>query len=356
MPAATPRAPERRLLGHQNSRDIAGRMAGGQDIARRRVRRGRHRPPVLTPIEPFATTGLEHPTSPVRTRRMRPPDLGWIRRILWPAINHFINDEGFVLAGYIAFTVFFAVFPFLIFLLALAGWLGQGEAAAEFIAISLDVLPGEVSNVMQPAIEDIRSAPHGTLITFSILLAVWFASSGLESLRHACNLAHEVSDPSSFWANRLASMAMTVASAVLILAAMTLLVGLPLADSIMAWLAEHDQIEARMSLIVRYGIGLGLLFFLTLSLYLLLPNRHLRVIDVLPGTIISATIWLAATKVYSAYLSSFGRYSIIYGSLGGVILTLFFFYVSACIFILGAQLNAAIMRERALQAERRAAG
>jgi membrane protein len=111
-----------------------------------------------------------------------------------------------------------------------------------------------------------------------------------------------------------------------------------------------------MSLIVRYGIGLALLFFLTLSLYLLLPNRHLRVIDVLPGTIISATIWLAATKVYSIYLSSFGRYSIIYGSLGGVILTLFFFYVSACIFILGAQLNAAIMRERALQAERRAAG
>lgn len=331
-------------------------MTGGQDLIRRKPRRGRHRPPLLTPIEPFATTGLESATSPVRTRRMRPPDLGWIRRILWPAIDHFINDEGFVLAGYIAFTVFFAVFPFLIFLLALAGWLGQGDAAGEFITISLDVLPGEVASVLQPAIIEIRSAPHGTLITFSIVLAIWFASSGLESLRHALNMAHEVSDPPSFWANRLASMAMTVASAVLILAAMTVLVGLPLADSIMAWLAEHEHIEQRMSMIMRYSIGLSLLFFLTLSLYLLLPNRRLRVIDVLPGTLISASIWLAATKVYSVYLSSIGRYSIIYGSLGGVILTLFFFYVSACIFILGAQLNAAIMRERALQAERRAGG
>jgi membrane protein len=134
---------------------------------------------------------------------------------------------------------------------------------------------------------------------------------------------------------------------------MTVLVGLPVADTIIAWLAEHEQIEQRMGLIMRYGIGLGLLFFLTLSLYLLLPNRSLRVIDVLPGTIVSATSWLAATKAYSVYLSSFGRYSIIYGSLGGVILTLFFFYVSACIFIIGAQLNAALMRERALQAERR---
>ncbi len=286
---------------------------------------------------------------------MRPPDLGWVRRILWPAVDHFINDEGFVLAGYIAFTVFFAVFPFLIFLLALAGWLGQGDAASEFIQISLEVLPAEVAGVLQPAIVEIRSAPHGTLITFSIVLAVWFASSGLESLRHALNMAHGVSDPPSFWANRLSSMALTVASAVVILAAMTVLVGLPLADSVMAWLAEHEKIEQRMGLIMRYGIGLSLLFFLTLSLYLLLPNRRLRVVDVLPGTLVSASIWLAATKAYSIYLSSFGRYSIIYGSLGGVILTLFFFYVSACIFIFGAQLNAAIMRERALRAERRAA-
>jgi membrane protein len=331
-------------------------MASGSRMVKRKQRRGRHRPALLAPIEPFATTGLESPSSPVRTRRMRPPDLGWMRRILWPAIDHFVNDQGFVLAGYIAFTVFFAVFPFLIFLLALAGWLGQGDAAGEFITISLEVLPGEVASVLQPAIIEIRSAPHGTLITFSIVLAVWFASSGLESLRHALNMAHEVNDPPSFWANRLASMAMTVASAVVILAAMTVLVGLPLADSVMAWLAEHEQIEARMSLIMRYSIGLSLLFFLTLSLYLLLPNRRLRVIDVLPGTIVSAGIWLGATKVYSIYLSSIGRYSIIYGSLGGVILTLFFFYVSACIFILGAQLNAAIMRERALQAERRAGG
>lgn len=328
-------------------------MAGGTEIARRRTRRGRRGPVRLSPIEPFATTGLESPTSPVRTRRIRPPDLGWIRRILWPAVDHFINDQGFVLAGYIAFTAFFALFPFLICLLALAGWLGQGEAASEFIALSLQVLPGEVASVLQPAIVELRTGPHGTLITFSILAAVWFASSGLESLRHALNMAHGVSDPPSFWANRLASMAMTVASAALIIAAMTLLVGVPLADSIMAWLAEHEEIEQRMSLIMRYGIGIGLLFLLTLGLYLLLPNRRLAFIDVLPGTLISASIWLAATKAYSLYLSSIGRYSIIYGSLGGVILTLFFFYVSACIFILGAQLNAAIMRERALQAERR---
>lgn len=329
-------------------------MASLGNSDRRRARRGRQRNVLLSPIEPFATTGLESRTSPVRTRRMRPPDLGWIRRILWPAIDHFVNDQGFVLAGYIAFTAIFAFFPFLICLLSIAGWLGQGEAASEFIALSLQVLPPEVAGVLEPAVEEIRTAPHGTLITFSIVVAVWFASSGLESLRHALNMAHGVSDPASFWANRLASMALTVASSAVILAAMTLLVGVPLADVVLGWLAEHEALEAGMSLLVRYGIGIVLYLFLVLSLYLLLPNCQLQVKDVLPGTIVCASAWLAGTKVYSVYLSSIGRYSIIYGSLGGVILTLFFFYVSACIFILGAQLNAAIMRERALQAERRA--
>ena len=339
---------------HATRGGTTGRMAAGTTNLERRGRRGRYRPVRLTPIEPFATTEFERRTSPVRTRRMRPPDLGWYRRILWPAVDHFINDEGFVLAGYIAFTVFFAVFPFLIFLLAMAAWLGQLDAAGEFIAISLDVLPGEVAVVLEPALRDIRGAPHGTLVTFSILLAIWLASSGLESLRHALNMAHRVSDPQSFWYNRLASMAMTVAVSIIIIAAMTLMVGIPLADNIMAWLAEHERIERGVGLAVRYGGGLALLFFLTLSLYLLLPNCKLRVVDVLPGTIVSAASWLLATKAYSVYLTNFGRYSIIYGSLGGVILTLFFFYISACIFIIGAQLNAAIMRERAQQAERRA--
>lgn len=330
-------------------------MASGSNLVQQRRRRGRQRQTLLTPIEPFATTAMESRSSPVRTRRVRPPDLGWIRRILWPAVDHFVNDQGFVLAGYIAFTAIFAFFPFLIFLLSLAGWLGQGEAASEFIVLSLQVLPPEVASVLQPAIVEIRSAPHGTLITFSIAVAIWFASSGLESLRHALNMAHGVSDPPSFWANRLASMALTVASAAVILAAMTLLIGVPLADTLLGWVEEYEAIEQGMSLILRYGIGVTLLLFLTLSLYLLLPNCQLRVVDVLPGTFISASIWLGVTKLYSVYLSSIGRYSIIYGSLGGVILTLFFFYVSACIFILGAQLNAAIMRERALQAERRSA-
>ncbi|MCB1882803.1 MAG: YihY/virulence factor BrkB family protein [Geminicoccaceae bacterium] len=301
----------------------------------------------LDPMEPFASGGLEARGSPVRTRRIRPPDIGWYRRVLWPAFDHFISDQGVVLAGYIAFTSVFAMFPFLVFLLSFAGFVGQGAAAAESIRIALDLLPPEVAGVLSPVVDEIRRGPHGTLITFSILLTLWFSSSGLESLRHALNLAFNAEGHGSFWGNRLKSIGITIASAMLILAAMTVLIGLPVAQDLLAWLAQKDVFTLNLSNVLRYLIGTGILLFLTLSLYILLPKVSLGLLDVLPGAIVSVAVWAGATSLYSVYLRSFGRYSILYGSLGGVIFTLFYFYISAIIFIFGAQLNAAILREAA---------
>ncbi|MCB1972261.1 MAG: YihY/virulence factor BrkB family protein [Geminicoccaceae bacterium] len=300
----------------------------------------------LAPIEPFATNDLEAPTSAVRTRRLPRPDLSWMRRVLWPAIAHFANDEGFVLAGYIAFTALFAMFPFMIFLLALAGFMGWGGAAADAIEIGLEILPPEVEGVLRPVVTELRGGPHGTLLTVSIALSVWFSSSGLESLRHALNLAFRVKDPPAFWANRLRSMALTVVYAAIILTAMLVLVGLPIAREVVTWLAERDLFDRNLYTVVRYVIGVILLLTFTIGLYLSLTNTDLRLRDVLPGALISVTLWVVATAAYSIYLRNFGRYSILYGSLGGVIFTLFFFYISAIIFIFGAQINAAMMQER----------
>jgi len=204
-----------------------------------------------------------------------------------------------------------------------------------------------VAGVLEPVVAEIRGAPHGTLITFSVALTIWFASSGLESLRHALNQAYGVTDPPSFWANRIKSMIMTVAAAGLMLGATGLIVGLPIAREIIAWMSEQDVFEQNLYTIARYVVGFTMFSIMTIGLYILLPNIRLRLRDVLPGAIVSITIWAVSTVLYSIYLQSFGRYSILYGSLGGVIFTLFYFYISAIIFIFGAQLNAAIMNERA---------
>jgi membrane protein len=267
-------------------------------------------------------------------------------RVVWPAIDHFISDKGFVYAGYIAFTTVFALFPFLIFLLSMAGFLGQGDAATQSIQLGLELLPPEVAAVLRPVIDEIRNNSSTGLLTFSAALTLWFSSSGFESLRAAVNLAYDVTELPSFVWSRLQSMLLVLFSAVMIILAMLALVAGPFISELVASLSHGKVVEPETYALLRHAVGIGLLLLLTLALYLVLPKPRVRLTQVLPGAVTAVLLWAITAKAYSIYLSRLSRYTVTYGSLAGVILTLFFFYISAIVFIFGAQINGAIRRER----------
>ncbi|HET6466838.1 MAG TPA: YihY/virulence factor BrkB family protein [Geminicoccaceae bacterium] len=289
-----------------------------------------------------------------RDRPHEPTHPGMLRviwRVVWPAIDHFVSDHGFVYAGYIAFTTVFALFPFLLFLLTVAGFLGQGEAAATSIELGLELLPPQVADVLRPVIDEVRNNASTGLLTFSAALTLWFASSGFESLRVAVNLAYDVEEHPSFFWSRLHSMLLTLFSAVIIIMAVLALVVGPFISHLVAFLSNGEAVEPDTFALLRHALGIGLLMSLTVILYLVLPKPRVRFWEVLPGALTAVVIWAVAAKAYSIYLTALGRYAVTYGSLAGVILTLFFFYISAIVFIFGAQLNGAIRRERLREAQ-----
>ncbi len=277
-------------------------------------------------------------------RRPAPWRLAW--RLIWPALDHFVYDKGFIYAGYIAFASLFALFPFLLFLVTLAGFLGQGVAATASIELALELLPPEVAGVLRPVIEGIRDNASTSLLTVSIGLTLWFSSSGFESLRSAVNLAYDVTEYPHFIWSRLHSMLLTVVSAFIIIMAMLALVVGPVVSQAVELLSRGEVVEPSTYALARHVIGIVLLLGLFVGLYMVLPNVTVRMIEVLPGALVAVTLWAASAKIYSLYLQNLGSYTVTYGSLAGIILTLFFFYISAIVFILGAQLNGAIRRER----------
>ncbi len=318
--------------------------------------------PVLEPI-----AGLPGPVVPLRSRRKRARAdfhharkrlgrrLAPLRRVLGEAIHDFFFSDSLILAGNIAFTTLFAAFPFLIFLLTLAGLFGQTEAVRQSIDLALELMPPEVASVLRPAVEEVLREASAGVLTVSILVSLWFASSGLESLRHAMNHAYQVPELPHFLVGRLESILLTILSAIVILIATVALVGWPVARDVIAWLSERELFERNLYSVVRYVLGVGLLFGLTVTLYMVLPNIDLRLRDVVPGALVAVTVWTLIAIAFSWYLRNFARYSLIYGSLAGIVLTLLFFYISAAIFIFGAQLNSAIRRERMRRARERAA-
>lgn len=269
---------------------------------------------------------------------------------------HLIDDGGMTFAGHIAFMTLFSLFPFLIFLFTLAGELGQTEAAREFVSLALQGLPDEVSQAIQPAIEGVISTRRTGLMTISILTSLWAVSSGIEALREALNKAYGVEEPRAIWVRRLQSFAFTIVFSISIIVVMLALVIGPVVLSYIMPLLKVPWEWGWFYEALRYFISIALLYLVVALLYRWLPSRHLPRREVLPGAAVTILLWLSLASLFSIYLQNLGRFSVTYGSLGGIVITLMFFYLSAVIFIFGAEINSARRRAEAerLRAERAA--
>lgn len=277
-------------------------------------------------------------------------------RIFWQALVHLIYDGGMTYAGHIAFMTLFSSFPFLIFLTTLAGEVGQTEAAREFVTMALRALPAEVSAAIEPAVEEVMSTRRTGLMTLSILVSLWATSSGIEALREALNQAYGVEEPRSIWFCRLQSLAFTVIFSICIILVTVVLVIGPVLWSYIQPLLEVPWEWSPVYAALRYLVAIAVLYLVVALLYRWLPSRHLPPREILPGAAVTVVLWAALATLFSWYLQNLGRFSVTYGSLGGIVVTLMFFYISAMIFIFGAEINSARRRTEAarLRAERAA--
>ena len=135
----------------------------------------------------------------------------WLRipyRAAWRLV---MVDEGLELSGYIAFAAFLSLFPFLIFLATLAGFLGDRETASEFIQAMFRFMPEDVAETLAPAVREVVGVRERGLLTFSILATLWFASSGVEALRSGLNRAYSVTEERAIWWLRLQSIVFVIA-------------------------------------------------------------------------------------------------------------------------------------------------
>lgn len=262
------------------------------------------------------------------------------------AVMHFFNDGGTMLAGHIAFSTLLALFPFIIFLSTVAGLVGQDEVARQAVTLAFTAMPPQVAAALQPPVNEVLEAPRPGLLTISLLVTLFVASSGLEALRAGLNNAYNIVVMRHFVLQRLQSIVLTLVLTVAVFLAVVAVVAGPFVWAALVWLLDVPQVWAWLFAFGRYGLSLFVLLALMLALYRFLPNTRISVAELLPGAVIAVVLWLASATLFSWYLANLGRYSVTYGSLGGIVAALFFFYISASVFILGAEINAAARRRR----------
>lgn len=266
-------------------------------------------------------------------------------RILYHSLVHTIDHDGVEHAGYLAFLGLLALFPFLVFLMAIAGLLGEDFARSEFVELLFANLPAHVVEGLRPRIVEIATGPSQGILTVAILGAIWTASSAVEGLRTVLNRAYRVHTPPHYLFRRLLSIGQLIVLTVIVIVVMSLLIILPVVWHYVQDIFDLDPMNITPLISnLGYVIGALLLFIAVCMLYYVLPNVKQTMLSVLPGAALVVVLWMGAARLLSYYLSRFDQVNLIYGSMGGIIAALLFFYVVALIFIWGAEFSYLLTR------------
>ncbi len=258
---------------------------------------------------------------------------------LYKAFNKTIDDDGVEHAGYMSFMVLLSLFPFIVFFLALTGFFGASELGERFVKIFLNSMPKDATIAIESRIQEILKTPPQSLMTLAIFGSIWTASSFVEGLRTILNRIYEVSTPPAYIWRRLLSIFQFLAISILISILMFLLVVIPfILNKIPAYKEIIGTLDPFITYL-RYSIIFVSIFLTVSTLYYVIPNIKLHFISVVPGALITSFLWIFTGYFISKYIIYYHQLSLIYGSLGSIIITLLFFYVINMFFIYGAEFN-----------------
>ncbi len=265
------------------------------------------------------------------------------------AIYRLYEHSGFSLAGAVAFSFVVSLFPFCIFLAGLAGLVGTPELAQQAVTQLFNVLPKDVASALAPQVVSIMSSTRIDLLTFGGGIALFFATSAIETLRAALNGAYREHESLIYPLVLLRSMMFVLISAVSSLVlTWAVIVGPGIAAKFEpSWLKSVLD-STWLTFWFRYLIA-GLVIAVQLvAFHLWLAAGRRSLTDVLPGVALSTFLWIALAILYSYYLE-FSDYSRFYAGLSQMMVALIFFQVTAVIIILGAELNRGLIELKKLR-------
>jgi len=274
--------------------------------------------------------------------------------IVLEAHRHFIASDGWALASHIALSTLISLFPFLIVLTGVGSLIGSKSLAEEAGAVLLDAWPEAVAKPIAAEMQRVASTAQGGAITGGLIFAVYFSTGAVESLRLGLNRAYGVEESRSWWRLRLWSMLYVVGGAFSLLAFTVLVLFGPLLTELAEQHLHRIAQFAPMSAVVRFAFTSVLLLATLTAAHYWLPAGKRRLVDIVPGVLMTLILWLVTGAGFGAYLAAFAQsYIITYAGLASVMIALAFLYFSSVIFIFGGELNGAIMRRAALKERQR---
>jgi membrane protein len=265
-------------------------------------------------------------------------------RVIGISISRLTQDDGWAMASHLTLSALMALFPFLIFVAAVAGLFGDQYLADRAAEALFATWPTEVARALSTEVHNVLTGPNAGVLTISILVTFYLASNGVEAVRAALSRAYGTEQQRTYWFLKLQSFGFVVLGTLAAFALALLGVLGPLIWTLLVrWWPGLADNSANFEF-ARYIVVGSLTTAVLVAAHIWLPGRRWQGIRIWPGILATLLLWWVATAAFAKYLEGFANYVSTYAGLASVVTALVYLYIMSLILIFGAELNAAIAR------------
>ncbi len=272
-------------------------------------------------------------------------DLGSIKRAFSCTYRDVLRHHTFQVAAALSYYFVLSVFPALIFLSAVVGFISLPDLFNHVLLLMGRLLPPDTMKLVYSVLGDVLSSHRGTWLSFGMLGMIWTMSAAFDSIIEAFDIAYDATDDRPFWKTRLLAIALGALIGSLLLAALAvMIVGPRFGD----WLATRMQLSAVFVVVwpfLRWTLAICFTILAVEVLYFLAPNVKQRFGATLPGAILSVVVWNALSFLLGYYFRHWANFNRTYGTLGGFIAFMTWLYWTSFVLLVGAELNAELAKE-----------
>jgi membrane protein len=261
---------------------------------------------------------------------------------LWTKLN---TDDVLNRAAILSFYFLLALFPLLLFLTALLGYFADAgtELRQNLLTYLRAIVPASASDLINTTVVEISQKSSGGKLSFGLVTSLWFASSGMGAIIEGLNVAYDVKETRAWWKRTLLAILLTVALAVLIITALALMF---YGNRIAEWISSRYGFGISFAAawtILQWLFVLVFVFLAFVLIYYFAPDLHQQQLRWLtPGATVGVCLWLLVSFLFGSYLNFYNTYSVVYGSLGAVIILMLWFYLTGVTILIGGEVNAII--------------
>jgi len=273
------------------------------------------------------------------------------RKIAKATVTAVVDDHCVGLAAQLAYYFLLALFPALLFVVAMVGYFPIQNAMNELLTIVGRVAPRALIDLLAAQLQELERGEHAGLAILGIAGALWSSSAAMAAIITALNHTYRVAEWRPWWKRRLVAIALTLAlTAFGSVSLFMLMAGSQVAGLVAAWLGI-GMVATPVWLVMRWPLAAAVIVLAIDLVYHFAPNRQQRWPWVTTGAVTATGLWILSSVVFKLYITQMGTYNVTYGAIGGVIVVLLWLYMSSLAILIGAELNSVIAQSREAEGE-----